>query len=177
MLNTFTIARPYAVGAFKAAKDANAIPVWTKTLAQLAELLQVKSVDQVVKNPMIPKADIVTFCMQAVGSDNKGIQNFLSLLAQYGRLSLLPDIHALFTALRHEDEKVLDGEVIVPMAIDDATLTSVQKRLESRYQRQIHLKTRIDPSLIGGIQVRIGNEVIDASLKTKLNNLTKDLLT
>ena len=98
MSSTMTLARPYAKAAYLAAKDAQAVAVWSVALEQLAQWVKVKDVQEIIKNPLIEKDAIVTFLMQTAKIDNHEIQNFLSLLAQYHRLDLLSDIYVLFIA-------------------------------------------------------------------------------
>lgn len=177
MSSTMTLARPYAKAAYLAAKDAQAVAVWSVALEQLAQWVKVKDVQEIIKNPLIEKDAIVTFLMQTAKIDNHEIQNFLSLLAQYHRLDLLSDIYVLFIALHHDDEKILDAEFIAPFAVSETNLNKIKTRLEQRFNKTIQLTTHVDPTLIGGGIVKIGDQVIDGSLKSKLNDLSKYLLT
>lgn len=177
MLSNHTIARPYARGVYSVAKSTQTIPLWSNALQTLAQLVRDERISAVIKNPMIKKQEVVDLLMQAANLDHQDINNFLSLLARYNRLTYLPDIDALFIALCHEDEKTLDAEFITPMDASTETVALLQQRLEQRYQRKIHLTVRIDKTLIGGGIIRIGDQVIDGSLKNKINNLTKHLLT
>lgn len=177
MLNNHTLARPYARGAYNEAKSTNAIATWKNALEQLAQLIRVEAISELVKNPMIQNQQVVDLLMDAASIKQAEIKNFLSLLADYHRLFVLPEINALFIALCHEDEKVLDAEFITPIVASDDTLKLLAQRLEQRFNRKINLTQRIDITLIGGGILRMGDQVIDGSLKNKLNNLSKHLLT
>lgn len=177
MSSTLTLARPYAKAAYLAAKDAQKVAMWSSVLEQLAQWVKVKEVQTIIKNPLIDKDTLVTFLMQCVKSDNTEIKNFLMLLAEYNRLPLLTDVYVIFTALHHEDEKILNAELIAPLPVSDSNLDKIKSRLEQRFKRTIQLTTRIDPTLIGGAIIRMGDQVIDGSLKSKLNDLSKHLLT
>jgi F-type H+-transporting ATPase subunit delta len=177
MSSLMTLARPYAKAAYLAAKDAQAVAVWSSALEQLAQWIKVKDVQEIIENPLIDKEAVISFLMQSAKIDNPQIQNFLSLLAQYHRLELLCDIYVLFVALHHNDEKVLDAQFIAPFAVSDANLNKIKTRLEQRFNKTIQLTTHVDPTLIGGGIVKIGDQVIDGSLKSKLNDLSKHLLT
>jgi F-type H+-transporting ATPase subunit delta len=177
MSSTMTLARPYAKAAYLAAKDAQAVAAWSAALEQLAQWVNVKEVSLIIKNPLIEKETLVTFLMQCAKVDNPQIKNFLTLLAEYSRLPLLCDVYVLFTALRNTDEKILDAQFIAPFPVSEANLEKIKTRLEHRFKRTIKLSAHVDASLIGGGIVKIGDEVIDGSLKSKLNNLSKHLLT
>ncbi len=177
MSSTMTLARPYAKAAYLAAKEAGQVSLWSKALEQLAQWIKQKEVHTIIKNPLIEKEGVVNFLMECASINDPQIKNFLTLLAQYHRLDLLSDIYVLFLALHHHDEKVLDAKFITPIPLSQANLDKVKARLEQRFNRTIHLTTHIDPSLIGGGIVKVGDQVIDGSLKSKLNDLTKHLLT
>lgn len=177
MQSNLTVARPYARGAYNVAKTTQAIPAWASALQTLAQLVRLDDVHAVIKNPMLKKSEVVALLMQAAKLENKDIENFLNLLARYQRLTFLPEIDAVFIALMHEDEKVLDVEFITPIAASDETLALLKDRLSKRYAREIHLTMRIDKTLIGGGIIRVGDQVIDGSLKSKIRDLTKHLLT
>ncbi len=83
----------------------------------------------------------------------------------------------LFLALHHFDAKILDAQFIAPFPVSNTNLNKIKTRLEQRFNRTIQLTTHVDPTLIGGGIVKIGDQVIDGSLKSKLNDLSKYLLT
>lgn len=177
MASSLTLARPYAKAAYLAAKDAQEVATWATALAQLAQWVKVKEVETIIKNPLIDKETLVTFLMQCAKIDTPHIKNFLTLLAEYNRLSLLTDVYVIFTALQNDDEKILDAEFIAPFPVSDSNLEKIKSRLEQRFKRNVRLTAHIDPTLIGGGIVRIKDQVIDGSLKSKLNDLSKHLLT
>jgi F-type H+-transporting ATPase subunit delta len=177
MSSTLTLARPYAKAAYLAAKDAQEVDVWSNALAQLAQWVKDREVQTIIKNPLIDKETLVTFLMQCAKIDTPAIKNFLTLLAEYTRLSLLTDIYVIFTALHQEDEKIMVAEFIAPFPVSESNLEKIKSRLEQRFKRKVQLTAHIDPTLIGGGIVRIGDQVIDGSLKSKLNELSKHLLT
>ncbi len=176
MSSSITLARPYAKGAYMEAKSSHDVATWSHALAQLAQWVRVPDLWEIVKDPMVKKEARVSLLMQAANLNNPAIENFLSLLAHYQRLALLPEIDALFTALKHEDEKIIDAELSTPFTVSAEALATIQKSLEKRFQAKVHLTTLLDPTLIGGAKVRIGDQVIDGTLKSKINDLTRYLL-
>ncbi|MFA6036556.1 MAG: F0F1 ATP synthase subunit delta [Legionellales bacterium] len=177
MSSTLTLARPYAKAAYLAAKDTQEVALWSAALEQLAQWVNVKEIETIIKNPLIDKETVVTFLMQCAKINNPQIKNFLTLLAEYTRLPLLKDIFVIFTALHHDDEKIMNAQFIAPFPVSDANAEKIKTRLEQRFKRKIKLTTHVDPTLIGGGVVKIGDQVIDGSLKSKLNDLSKYLLT
>jgi F-type H+-transporting ATPase subunit delta len=175
--STFTLARPYAKAAYNAAKDAQKIAQWSAALEQLAQWVEVKEIQTVLKNPLINKETLVTFLMQCAKIEDSEVKNLLTLLAEFNRLALLTDIYVIFTALHHDDEKILDAEFITPLPVSESSLEKIKTRLEQRFKRTVRITTHIDETLIGGGIIRVGDQVIDGSLKSKLNELSKHLLT
>ena len=175
-MSSLTLARPYAKGAYAQAKQCAEVVVWSNALAQLAQYICVPEIWEIVKDPMVKKEASVSLLMQAANLNHAEIENFLALLAQYHRLALLPQIATLFTALQHEDEKIIDAELSTPFAISAEAIATIQKSLEKRFQAKVQLSTHVDPTLIGGAKVRIGDQVIDGTIKSKINDLTRHLL-
>jgi F-type H+-transporting ATPase subunit delta len=172
-----TLARPYARAAFDSAKANTQVLVWASTLQSLAQVVKVAEVEAVIKNPTLPKETVVDLLMHLVQINDPQIKNFLALLAQYHRLSLLPEINAQFIMLQHSDEEILDAQVVSPQALSLENLQKIKTQLEKRFGRQVKLTAQLDPALIGGVVVRVGDQVIDGSLKTKIADLAEHLLT
>jgi F-type H+-transporting ATPase subunit delta len=165
-----TIARPYAEALFKAAAGSGAALV-----DQLSKLGEVAGNAQLRQFADSPKAlssqvfDVLTGATKAT-LDPK-ITNLLGAVIDNGRLSALPEIAAQFKALVNAQSGTSDAIVYSAFAIDAATLAEVVAALEKRFDRKLNARVEIDADLIGGIRVVVGDEVLDTSVKTRLEQM------
>ena len=106
---------------------------------------------------------------------DKDQQNFVRLLVENERLSVLPEIRDLFVVRKNEHEGVKEADIASAFPIDDATLKNLKADLEARFKCKLNVKGRLDPELIGGVRGAIGDEVIDASVRGKLANMAAAL--
>src|SRR5690606_37423103 len=103
------------------------------------------------------------------------LQNFVRVLVTNERLQLLPEIRDLFVQLKNEHEGVQEAQIASAFPLDDATLTNLKSDLEARFKTKLHVQVSVDPELIGGVRIAIGDEVIDASVRVKLANMAAAL--
>jgi F-type H+-transporting ATPase subunit delta len=170
MAELATIARPYAEALFKAANaDLNAAAVWLDELAAIAQNGQLQ---QFASNPKVTDAqvyDLVTGVMKASLSAQG--QNFLRTIIDNGRLEALPEIAATFRALKNANSGLSDAIVYSAFPIDAAALVDVAATLEKRFGRKLNVTVALDADLIGGIRVVVGDEVLDSSVKARLEQM------
>ncbi|MFT3906634.1 MAG: F0F1 ATP synthase subunit delta [Steroidobacteraceae bacterium] len=172
MAENATTARPYARAAFEAASGANALASWDEFLRVAATAVADERVHPLVGSPLVPAARLVAFIASLAGSNaGVGQQNFLKLLAENRRLTLLPEIAAQFAVLRAEAEGQADVEVQTALELDADQLGKLGAALTQRLQRKVRLTQKIDPTLIGGAIVRHGDLVFDGSLRGRLERL------
>ena len=169
MSQALTLARPYARAAFAIARDANALPAWSDALAFAARVAADPSVAALLGNPGLTQADATTL-LAPDGADAL-FGNFLGLLFENRRLSLLPEITGQFDELRFEAERVVKAKVTSAVALPAAELATIKAALAKRFGREVEVETSVDESLIGGAVIDAGDVVIDGSLKGKLGRL------
>ena len=104
------------------------------------------------------------------------MRNFLLTLAQEGALDRLPEIVRSFERYSQAGAQKLSGEVISAVALDDAQQKRITEELRARYGDQLELRFSVDPSLIGGLIIRIGDQVLDNSLRTRLSAIQRSML-
>ncbi len=171
MAELATIARPYAEALFKAvgADDAVGVAAQVAALAQVAGNEQVR---QFADNPKVTAAqayDLITSVVkETLGNAAK---NLLRTVIDNGRLAALPDIAAQFHALVNARSGVSDATVYSAFAIDSAQLAEVVASLEKRFARKLNASVVVDSGLIGGIRVVVGDEVLDTSVKARLEHM------
>ncbi len=172
--NITTQARPYAVAAFEYAAAHQGIPAWENMLQAAAVVTKSKEVTRFLTNPAFTTAqhaELYCSVLAAVLDPEK--TNFIKLLAENYRLSALPEIASLFKDYRADSEKTVDVEVISAVALDERYQQNLVQALTKRLQRKVKLACRIDTAILGGAIIRAGDNVIDGSVRGKLNRLVE----
>jgi F-type H+-transporting ATPase subunit delta len=168
MAELSTIARPYAEAAFSAAAEAGSLDSWLATLDRLAVVAADPSVQASVTDPRLPVAkQVELFASFASGAD-AGLLNFIQALADNARLTVLPEIASQFRDLKAAREESAEAIVVSAFPLDDGDLGRLVESLEKRFGRKIKPQVSVDNALIGGVTVRVGDEVIDASVRGQL---------
>jgi F-type H+-transporting ATPase subunit delta len=98
-------------------------------------------------------------------------QNFLKTVIENGRLSVLPEIAAQFRALKNAQGGSLDAVIFSAFEIDSAELATLAAALEKRFNRKLNVSVELQADLIGGIRVVVGDEVLDSSVKARLEQM------
>ena len=170
MAELATIARPYAEALFKASgSHLSATVPWVDSLgaiAQDAQLLQFAgnpkaTVDQVF--------DLISAVMPTALPAHA--QNFLRTVIANGRLNVLPEIAVQFRALKNAQSGTSDAVVYSAFPMDAVALSDVAAMLEKRFERKLITTVVVEPELIGGIRVVVGDEVLDTSVKARLEQM------
>ena len=165
-----TVARPYAEAAFKLANGAGALAKWSEMLASLATVSQDPRIRAAVGDPNLSDAKVAGLFISILSLSGEG-ENFARVLAENGRLGLLPEIRQQFEALRNEREGVVEAEVVSAFELTDVQLDDLVQRLEKKTGRKVRAKVQLDKDLIGGVKVVLGDKVIDGSARAQLGAL------
>lgn len=178
MAELTTVARPYAKAAFEYAHAEGKLElaVWSTQLSLAAALVQDAEFARYLSRPSMTVAEQETAFLAACGGElSTGVRNFLSLVAVNKRLLALPAIAELYEALKAQAENTSDVLVMSAFAMTDEQQEALAKQLAKKLGSRINIRTEIDPSLIGGVIVRTGDLVIDASVRGKLSKLSATL--
>jgi len=170
MAELATIARPYAEALFKAGSaDLAAAAVWVDELAAIAGNAQLQ---QFADNPNATAQQVFDVIVGVAKTPlNDAAKNFLRTVIENGRLSVLPEIAAQFRALKNAQSGTSDAVVFSAFAIDGNALADVKTVLEKRFGRKLNVSVQLQPELIGGIRVVVGDEVLDTSVKARLEQM------
>jgi len=185
MADNNTIARPYARAAFELAGERKELAGWSAALDVAKDVLADGSVVKFLANPALSddkKLGFLTELFQVAdgkesvlaGGNEQGT-NFLKLLLEYSRVSVLPEIAEHFDALKAAVENTVDVTVTSAAKLSAAQQKTVVAALEERLGRNVNLSTEIDENLIGGAVIRAGDVVIDGSLRSRLEGLANAL--
>ena len=170
MAELATIARPYAEALFKASSsDVAGTSAWLDKVAAIAANSELK---QFADNPKATAEQVLGVVAGAFGAPLAAhAQNFLGALLENGRFSVLPEIAKQFRALANSKSGSSDAVVYSAFPIGSDQLGTVAQALERRFGRKLNLTVQEDPSLIGGIRVVVGDEVLDTSVKARLEQM------
>ena len=170
MAELATIARPYADALYKASvADLNGTAIWVEALQAIAENTQLQ---QFADNPNVTSAQVFdVIAGVAKVALPEMAKNFLRTVIENGRLNALPEIAAQFRALKNAQSGSSDAVIYSAFAIDSAALTDVAAVLEKRFGRKLNVSVELQPDLIGGIRVVVGDEVLDSSVKARLEQM------
>lgn len=176
MAELTTLARPYAKAAFATAKSQEKVAEWSDLLSGAAQIVANKDIQQLLTNPGLTeskKAELILDCLEQKVSEP--VTNFFLVLAENRRLRLLPEIATLFRTYRADLERTVEVQVSAPFELTDEQQKKLAQALSKKLEREVSLETSLDKSLIGGVVVRTGDMVIDASVRGRLTKLAEAL--
>jgi F-type H+-transporting ATPase subunit delta len=170
MAEIVTIARPYAEAAFRLAREQGSLATWSETLDKLASLAASPDVASLIIHPNVSADQLVELFRAAVdGQSGAEASNFIRMLADNDRLAALPQIALLFEEMKHGEEGVKEAEIVSAFPLSEEQVATLARQLESRFQAKLEVVVTVDPSLIGGVRVVVGDKVLDASVRSKLD--------
>jgi F-type H+-transporting ATPase subunit delta len=172
-----TSARRYAEAAFELAAGGDAFDRWADELELAASLLGDERVSRVLDNPSIPlreREELVARMLERRVS--KPVVNLVRLLARRGRAELLPAISREFHRLLNEKRGVVEAVVTSAKPLGPDDREAVRKQVEKMTGSKVELQAEVDESLIGGLTVRVGDRLLDASIRGRLERLRHELI-
>ncbi|MDQ2966413.1 MAG: ATP synthase F1 subunit delta [Chloroflexota bacterium] len=172
-----TTSRRYAEAAFELAAAGDAYDRWAEELELAAGLLGDERVGRVLDNPSIPLSEREELVAKLLDRRvSKPVVNLVRLLARRGRAELLPAISRDFHRLLNEKRGIVEAVVTSakPLAPDDRE--AVRKQVEKMTGSKVELQSEVDESLIGGLTVRVGDRLLDASIRGRLERLRHELI-
>ncbi len=176
MAEISTIARPYAVAAYKLGKEQKALAKWSEMLGFATQVASDVNMRAYINDPKVVASDLQATFLKVCGDKlNVSAQNLIKVLVEYGRMSILPAITTAFEELKAQDEGVLEASIIVAAKPSVAEVKNLVARLETKFGKKVEATVSVDPEIIGGIKIIVGDTVIDASVKGQLQNLAYTL--
>jgi F-type H+-transporting ATPase subunit delta len=171
MAELATVARPYAEALFRVAKQGD-LATWSNLVAELTQVGSHPDVQAFAANPKVNAADVLAVLTSAVKTPvTPEANNFLNMLIENGRVSLLPEIGAQFQVLKNAEAGSADASVYSAFELTADQLSQLTGTLEKKFGRKLNPTVTVDPSLIGGVRVVVGDEVLDTSVRAKLQQL------
>ena len=176
MAETGELARPYAVAAFKQAEEEGRLGEWAEMLELLAAVARDPTMGGLVANLGVDRARLVELFIDVCGDrlSDTG-RNFVKVVGHYGRFALLPDIAQRFAEERADREGRNQVHVTSAFELVEGQRATIVEAMEKRLGTKVTLECEVDDSLIGGVVIRAGDLVIDASLRGRLGQLAQTL--
>lgn len=177
MRNTI-LAKRYARALFMVGKEEGTYEDYAQVLTEMAALYESNpEVLDALTNPMYP-LDVRCKCMKGIvkSMDTSDIMgNFLNLLVQKRRADVLPDIADVFQGMVDEEKGISRGSVITASELSDELKNKIQDKLEKVAGKKVIVTAQVDPSIIGGMIARVGDLVLDGSVKSQLVGLKESI--
>ena len=174
MAELTTVARPYAKAAYQEAQEQNALVDWSAMLSFSAAVAADENMKSVLDNPSLTserKAE--TFIDVCEGKLSDSAKNFISVLAENKRLTLLTEIAALFELFKAHQERSVDVDVESAFELSAEQQEQLSQTLTKKLDRKVNISSNTNPELIGGVIIRAEDLVIDASVRGKLAKLAE----
>lgn len=173
-----TIARPYAQAVFERALETDQLDAWSDALTLLGAITENVDLAHQIANPNVPRARLRDLVLEIAG-DALAIEakNLVGLLAANNRLAVTGEIARVFEVLRVGHQGLRRVHVRSAYAVNATQQKALTEALKKRLGGQIELTVEKDPSLLGGIEIRAGDLVIDGSIRGKLQRLANELQT
>lgn len=176
MANFSSIARPYALAAFECARDKQQLPAWKHFLETASSIASQPAIIKLITNPELPSAKLFDLFHELLATQlDTERKNLLLLLSQNKRLNVLPEIAEEFNTYYAALEKLSRVRVITAVEAQENFRQQLAQALTKRIQREVTLQCEVDPALIGGAVIHIGDRVIDGSIRGKLSRLLESL--
>ena len=176
MADLATIARPYAEALFQSAKPAE-LAACLEQLNELAQLASMPEVATLSNNPKVSADDLTKLLAGMVKTklDDK-VSSLLSLVNQNHRLTAVPEIASQFEALKNKSEGAAEVMITSAFPLEGSALTDLLLSLKKRFGgKDLRPTIHVDPALIGGVRIQVGDEVMDSSVKARLAQMQTSL--
>ncbi len=169
-------ARRYAQAVFQIAVESDELERWLDDLTQLADAITNEEFGQTLSAPRISMAQKESLIRESLGPTVGPLAlNLMCLLASRGQVNVLPGIADRFQEMLDVHQGVERAEVVSAVSLTDAQLDQVTQMLNDFSGRDVRLTTRVDPDILGGLVVRIGDRVMDGSARSRLQNMRREL--
>ena len=176
MAESVTIARPYAEALFRAAKESGNLAKWAEQVALLGQVAANPEARAAIGDPNVAAPQLVDLFRSACGTAvDAELSNFIQLLSNNDRLGLLPEIAGLYESYKQAEEGTKQAEIVSAFPLDDAQVKALVPQLETVFKTKLEASVSIDPELIGGVKVIVGDQMLDASVRGKLDAMATAL--
>ena len=169
-------ARRYAEAVFEIAERDGTVERWLTQLSDIAHAVARPEVVRRLENPRVPLEARAAALHQVLGTDMlPQMSNLLGLVLRRRRLELVPQIAREFKRIYNRTAGIVEAQAVSALELIDAERAALESRLETMTGKKVELETSVDPAILGGIQVRIGDTLYDGSVRGRLERLRSRL--
>ena len=180
MAEISTIARPYAEALFRVATEdqgADALKKWSALVSNMSAVAADPDMRRVMGDPRVSGDQIYGVFMGAVSTEPSAFaQNFVRTLIENDRLSVMPEIGAQFALLVDAKQGVAEAHITSAFAMDERDVADLVAALEKKFEIRLKPVVEVDPGLIGGVRVVVGDRVLDTSVRSRLDAMKAALI-
>ena len=168
-----TLARPYADAVFRMAQGENDLAGWSSRVATLAVIVSDAQVARLIADPAVSADRVAGLIIDVAGTSlgERGA-NFVKVLAENGRLTVLPEISVQFESLKANAESTVEATITSAQELTQTQIDELVTGLKARFNRAVTVQVAVDAELIGGAVIAIGDQVIDGSVKGHLQRMS-----
>ena len=177
MRDNITDSRPYAEAAFKISSDENMIDAWLSNLNILGLVINDAEVKAILSSPKIDNSDKIKFIVSFCNSKNKLFEKFIEVLLQSKKIYNLDSISYLFNEMVLEQGGVSVVQIETPFELSSQQKTELTKTLQKQFNQKIKIQEIINKNLLAGIKISTNNEVIDHSIKRRIDSMRESIIT
>ena len=175
MARTNIRALRFAEAAFAVALESNQLDAWLEALDQASSIFDNHAAALFLTSPVMPAAKKQAVLSELLPNVSPEVGRFLAILARRDRLELVPEIAQVFRRLLNEHRGIAVAQVTTAVPIDERQKSVIASRLGQRIGKTVTLETRVDPEILGGVVAQIGDNVIDGSVRGRLERLRRAL--
>lgn len=168
-------ARRYAQAVFEIAREQGQIERWREDLRALSDVLSVPEVQTFLAAPRVPLSEKRAILERNLSAVSPLARNLALLLVRRGRVEQVRDILRFYEELANAERGVTSAEVITAVPLDPTQEARVRQMLQRQVKGELKLSVHVDPSIVGGIITRVGDQVLDGSTRTRLREMRERL--
>ena len=176
MQDLVPLARPYAKAIFDAAVDSGSTSETQASLKSPAVGFKEKAITDLISSPTLSRSEILKKLTSIFdGEVNELVNNLLGALAENDRLEICPEISNLYESLLAEHNQQLDIDVSIPVDLGDESKEGLKQSILKKYGETSNINFLVDPAIMGGITIKIDDEILDLSIKGRVQKLVNEL--
>ena len=177
MSENYIYSRPYGEAAFKLAVEDNNVESWSTKLDGLSAIVSDSQTIAVLSDPKINNAMALKFLLNFLDdTNNKNFLSFMSLLIETKRIIYMQEISEIFESLKFKHNSVRVVEVESAHEVSSDQLDSLISLLKNKYQSEVKVKVSVNKALMAGLKIKSNNEVIDLTIKNRLDQMEQQLI-
>lgn len=171
------VAERYAEALFQVGEETNSTTKLYEELNAVVDILKSnKDFFNVLKSPLVAKGEKRDLVEKVLGKElSSSLTNFLKIMIDKDRMSAIEAVLKSYKSLLNEKNNIIEGIAITAIAMSKEELKSLETKLSSKYNKNVTLENKVDESVLGGVLVRLGNEEIDGTVRTRLANMKESL--